>query len=82
MGEGLLQIVISAVLIFVALKIAKNIAKTAFIAVIVIAGFLLVKGVIDWAMIESVGYSIFEWIKSKISGEQIQTTTALMLNRL
>lgn len=79
MGEGLLQIIIGAVLILTALKIAKNIAKTLFIAVIAVAGFLLVKGIVDWAMLETLGYSVLEWLKIKLA-DNSAVSTAMIFN--
>ncbi|MBQ6569203.1 MAG: hypothetical protein IJL87_03000 [Clostridia bacterium] len=64
MTSGIIQILIAAVIVVILFKIAKNIAKTLFIALIVVAAVIFLKGVVDWAMIESMGMSFFEWIGS------------------
>lgn len=67
MGEGLLQILLAIVIIVIVFKIAKNIAKKLFFLIIAIAAIVFLKGIIDWAMIESVGLSLFEWLQIKLA---------------
>ncbi|MDR1002081.1 MAG: hypothetical protein LBL82_02270 [Oscillospiraceae bacterium] len=60
--SGGISIVVAAALAIIALKLFKGIAKTLFYIIIIAAVFLLVTGVIDFALIESAGYSIWDWI--------------------
>ena len=73
MGEGILQIAIAVIIVVVLFKLAKNIAKKVFYLVITIAAIILLKGIVDWVMIETIGISLFEWI-----GVQMQSSFILL----
>ncbi len=60
--SGILTILVAIIVAFLAIKILKNTAKTVFIIAVVIAGVLLVTGVIDFAMIKSAGYTLWDWL--------------------
>ncbi len=60
--SSILVILVAIIVAFLAIKILKNTAKTIFIIAVVIAGVLLVTGVIDFAMIKSAGYTIWDWL--------------------
>lgn len=57
-----LTIIIAVVLVLVALKLFKGIAKTFFYIILAVAGVLLLTGVVDFAMIKSAGYSVWDWL--------------------
>lgn len=76
--SGILQIGIAVLIVWLALKFLKDMAKGIIFAVIGVAIFLVVKGVIDWAMIASVGESLFEWIKQKIAEGSAETASILL----
>ena len=73
MGEGILQIAIAVIIVVVLFKLAKNIAKKVFYLVITIAAIILLKGIVDWVMIETIGISLFVWI-----GVQMQSSFILL----
>ncbi len=60
--SSIVTILVAIIVAFIAIKILKNTAKTIFILAVVIAGILLVTGVIDFAMIKSAGYTIWDWL--------------------
>lgn len=60
--SSIVTILVAVVVGFFALKILKHTAKTIFIIAVVIAGVLLLTGVIDFAMVKSAGYTIWDWL--------------------
>ncbi len=60
--SGIVTILVAIIVGFFALKILKHTAKTLFILAVVIAGIMLVTGIIDFAMIKSAGYTIWDWL--------------------
>ncbi len=60
--SGIVTIIVAVIVAFLALKILKHTAKALFITAVVVAGVLLVTGVIDLAMIKSAGYTIWDWL--------------------
>ncbi len=60
--SSIVTIIVAIIVAFVAIKIFKHTAKTLFIIAVVAAVVLLVTGVIDFAMIKSAGYTIWDWL--------------------
>ncbi len=60
--SGIVTILVAVIVGFFALKILKHTAKTVFVIAVVIAGVLLLTGIIDFAMIKSAGYTIWDWL--------------------
>lgn len=58
--SSFLTILVAIIIGFIALKILKNFAKSIFITAVVIAVVLLVTGVIDFSMIKSAGYGLWD----------------------
>ena len=59
---GIVTILVAVIVAFLAIKILKHTAKTMFIIAVVVSAILLLTGVIDFAMIKSAGYSIWDWL--------------------
>lgn len=57
-----IPIVIAVVLVIIAVKLFRNIAKTVLYIVLAVAGVLLLTGIVDFAMIQNAGYSIWDWM--------------------
>ncbi len=60
--SSIVTILVAVIIAFVALKILKHTAKTIFVIAVVAAGVLLLTGIIDFAMIKSAGYTIWDWL--------------------
>lgn len=69
MTSGIIEIIIGVLAIILIVKVGKSLAKCLFYFLIGVGIFMLIKGVGDWAFIETVGLSVFEWIGSHISGD-------------
>lgn len=80
-SSGILQIAIAVLIVWLALKFLKDMAKGFIFAAIGIAAFLVIKGIVDWAMIASIGQSFFEWIKAKIAENSAESAN-IVINSL
>ncbi len=60
--SSVVTIIVAVIVAVLALKILKHTANALFVTAVVVAVILLVTGVIDFAMVKSAGYTIWDWL--------------------